>query len=83
MYPPIDVFQKQTTYTLSLTHLMEVGSSSNDDYLGIPGVAQVRRQLSLSGSVPAHIEEYLDDDEHYDHSEKREAVDWIIVIAEI
>lgn len=36
------------TYTLSLTHLMQVGSPSNDDYLSIAWVAQVCCQLPLS-----------------------------------
>lgn len=57
-----------TTYTLSLAHLMEVGPPSDNDYLGIAGVAQVSGQLPLSRAVPAHVEEDLDDDEHYDHS---------------
>ncbi len=58
------------TYTLSLTHLMEVGPSSNNDYLSIAWVAQVRCQLPLSRSVPADVEEYLDDDEYDDNSLK-------------
>lgn len=58
------------TYTLSLTHLMKVGPSSNNDYLSIARVAQVRCQLPLSWSVPAHIEEYLDDDEYDNNSVK-------------
>lgn len=50
--------------TLSLTHLMKVGPSSNNDYLSIAWVAQVCCQLPLSWSVPAHIEEYLNNDEY-------------------
>ena len=68
---------KCTTYTLSLTHLMEVRSSSNYDYLSIAWVAQVGRQLPLSGSVPAHIEEYLDDDEYDDNSVEERRLGWI------
>lgn len=56
------------THTLPLTHLMEVGSSSNNHDLSVAGVAQVRCQLPLSGPVPAHVEEYLDDDEYDDDS---------------
>lgn len=58
------------TYTLPLAHLMKVGSSTDDDYLSIAWVAQVCCQLPLSRSVPAHIEEYLDDDEYDDDSVK-------------
>lgn len=36
------------TYTLPFTHLMKVGSSSNNDYLCIAWVAQVCCQLPLS-----------------------------------
>lgn len=58
------------TYTLPLAHLMEVGPPSDDDYLGIARIAQVRCQLPLSRPVPAHVEEYLDDDEDYDNSDE-------------
>lgn len=58
------------TYALSLTHLMEVGPSSNNDYLSIAWVAQVCCQLPLSRPVPAHIEKYLYDDEYNDNSVK-------------
>lgn len=57
------------TYALSLTHLMEVGPPANNHYLSVAWVAQVRRQLPLSGPVPAHVKEDLDDDEYYNHSE--------------
>lgn len=56
------------TYTLSFTHLMKVGPSSDYNYLSIAWVAQVCCQLSLSGPVPAYVEEYLDDDEYDDNS---------------
>lgn len=59
------------TYTLSLTHLMQVGPPSDDDNLGIAWIAQVCRQLPLSRPVPAHVEEYLDDDEDDDNSGDR------------
>lgn len=59
---------RQQTYALSLTHLMEVGPPSNNHYLSIAWIAQVCRQLPLSGPVPAHVEEDLDDDKYYDHS---------------
>ena len=59
------------TYTLSLTHLMKVGPSSNNDYLSIAWVAEVSCQLPLSGPVPAHIEEYFDDDEYNNNSGKQ------------
>ena len=49
---------------------MKVGPSSNDDNLGIARVAQVGCQLPLPWSVPAHIEEYLDDNEYDDNSER-------------
>lgn len=49
---------------------MKVGPSSDNDYLSIPCIAQVRCQLPLSWSVPAHIEEDLDDDEYYNNSTK-------------
>lgn len=49
---------------------MKEGPSSNDDNLGIARVAQVRCQLPLSRPVPAHVKEYLDDDEYYDNSGK-------------
>lgn len=49
---------------------MKVGPSSNDDDLGIAWVAQVCCQLPLSWPVPAHVKEYLDDDEYYDNSVK-------------
>lgn len=58
------------TYALSLTHLMKVGPSSNNDDLGIAWVAQVCCQLPLPRPVPAHVKEYLDDDEYYDNSVK-------------
>lgn len=51
---------------------MKVGPSSNNDYLSIPWVAQICCQLPLSGSVPAHVEEYLDNDEYYNNSGKEE-----------
>lgn len=47
---------------------MEVGPSTDDDYLSIAWVAQVSCQLPLPRPVPAYIEEYLDYDEYYDHS---------------
>lgn len=50
---------------------MEVGPPSNNDDLGVAWVAQVRRQLPLPRSVPAHVEENLDDDEYDNHSEKK------------
>lgn len=53
--------------TLSLIHLMEVGPSSDDDYLSVAWVVQVRRQLPLSRSIPAHVEAYLDNDEYNDN----------------
>lgn len=56
------------TYILSLTHLMKVSPSSDDDYLCIAGVAQICCQLPLSWPVPAHIEEDLYDDEYYNNS---------------
>ena len=56
------------TYILSLTHLMQVGPPSHDNYLRITRVVEVRGQLSLTRAVPAHIEEDLDDDEYDDHS---------------
>lgn len=49
---------------------MEVGPPSNNHYLSIAWIAQVRCQLPLSGPVPAHVEEDLDDDKYYNHSEK-------------
>ncbi len=49
---------------------MKVGPSSNNDYLSVAWVAQVCCQLPLSWSVPAHIEEYLDDDEYDNNSVK-------------
>lgn len=47
---------------------MEVGSSANNHYLSIAWIAQVSRQLPLSGPVPTHVEEDLDDDKYYNHS---------------
>lgn len=58
------------TYALSLTHLMEVGPPTNNHYLSIAWIAQVCRQLPLAGPVPAHVEEDLDDDKYYNHSER-------------
>lgn len=49
---------------------MEVGPPTHDDYLGIAWIAQVCRQLPLSGAVPAHVEEDLDDDEYDDNSDE-------------
>lgn len=48
---------------------MEVGSPANNHYLSIAWIAQVSRQLPLSGPVPTHVEEDLDDDKYYNHSE--------------
>lgn len=62
------VVSVRDTYTLSLAHLMEVGPPTDDDYLGIAWIAQVCCQLPLSWPVPAHVEEYLDDDEYDDNS---------------
>lgn len=50
---------------------MQVGPPSDDDNLGIAWIAQVCRQLPLSRPVPAHVEEYLDDDEDDDNSGDR------------
>lgn len=50
--------------TLSLTHLMEVGPSSHNHNLSITWCSQVSCQLSLCGSVPAHIEQDLNNDEY-------------------
>ena len=47
---------------------MEVGPSSDDDYLSVAWVVQVRCQLPLSRSIPAHVEAYLDNDEYNDNS---------------
>lgn len=47
---------------------MEVGSPANNHYLSIAWIAQVSRQLPLSGPVPTHVEEDLDDDKYYNHS---------------
>lgn len=58
------------TYALSLTHLMKVGSPANNHDLSIAWIAQVSRQLPLSGAVPAHVEEDLDDDKYYNHSDR-------------
>lgn len=48
---------------------MEVGSPANNHDLSVAWIAQVSGQLPLSGPVPAHVEEDLDDDEYYNHSE--------------
>lgn len=48
---------------------MEVGPPANNHYLSVAWVAQVRRQLPLSGPVPAHVKEDLDHDKYYNHSE--------------
>lgn len=50
---------------------MQVGPSSNDDYLSIAWVAQVCCQLPLSWSIPAHVEEYLDNDKYDNNSAKK------------
>lgn len=50
---------------------MQVSSSSDNHYLCIARVAQVRSQLPLSGPVPAHVEEYLYDDEDDHNSVER------------
>lgn len=50
---------------------MKVGPPANNHYLSIAWIAQVSRQLPLPGPVPTHVEEDLDDDEYYDHSERR------------
>lgn len=55
---------------------MEVGPPTDDDYLGIAWIAQVCRQLPLSRPVPAHVEEYLDDDEYDDNSENERQTKW-------
>lgn len=47
---------------------MEVGSPANNHYLSIAWIAQVSRQLPLSGPVPTHVEEDLDDDKYYNNS---------------
>lgn len=47
---------------------MEVGSPANNHYLSIAWIAQVSRQLPLSGPVPTHVEEDLDDDKYDNHS---------------
>lgn len=52
---------------------MEVGPPTHDDYLGIAWIAQVCCQLPLSGAVPAHVEEDLDDDEYDDNSDEKKA----------
>ena len=49
---------------------MKVGSPTNNHYLSIAWIAQVSRQLPLSGPVPTHVEEDLDDDKDYNHSER-------------
>lgn len=49
---------------------MKVGSPANNHYLSIAWIAQVSRQLPLPGPVPTHVEEDLDDDKYYDHSER-------------
>lgn len=49
---------------------MQVGPPTHDHYLGIAWIAQVGSQLPLSGPVPAHVKEYLDDDEYDDNSEE-------------
>lgn len=49
---------------------MKVGSPANNHYLSIAWIAQVCRQLPLSGPVPTHVEEDLDDDKYYNHSER-------------
>lgn len=61
---------QQQTYTLSLTHLMKVGPPTNNHDLSIAWIAKVCRQLPLSRPVPAHVEEDLDDDKYYNHSER-------------
>lgn len=49
---------------------MKVGSPANNHYLSIAWIAQVSCQLPLSGPVPTHVEEDLDDDKNYNHSER-------------